>query len=437
GMANDEGRVTSGRQKGMANDEGRVTSDEQEGRAGKQGGKGEQQLEELQSVIRNSQFVIRNSPILARGSARSVNNIDLYQLVKGQAHLLHRFGGHPFAAGLSLPVENVPLFIEAINQELRQLESGATTPGLSIDLTVTVAELGKDLFHELKLLEPCGMGNPSPKLLIQNCWFEKVWNKNIKDRRGGKVQYIKTEFELRDDSTEQPFPGVWWGHYRDEIPPGRCDLVVELDSNTYERRYEVRIVAVRPQESIQRQDNILPDDWLLDWRGLDQATIAANMQQQQVAGNIPLVIRQSPTSWTEFQMWFRRAQQEQRSLAISYTLPTLQPPMDIWQTLVGIAKYLSRTGKTATRQQLLDKLELSDRALQLGFKTLTLLNFEVQHHDQAFAITGDTGIAPTETTPVLTEAVQNFLNAVKEDQFRRQYFSQVPIALIRALIFQG
>jgi len=374
---------------------------------------------------------------LARGSARSVNNIDLYQLVKGQAHLLHRFGGHPFAAGLSLPVENVPLFIEAINQELRQLESGATTPGLSIDLTVTVAELGKDLFHELKLLEPCGMGNPSPKLLIQNCWFEKVWNKNIKDRRGGKVQYIKTEFELRDDSTEQPFPGVWWGHYRDEIPPGRCDLVVELDSNTYERRYEVRIVAVRPQESIQRQDNILPDDWLLDWRGLDQATIAANMQQQQVAGNIPLVIRQSPTSWTEFQMWFRRAQQEQRSLAIAYTLPTPQPPMDIWQTLVGIAKYLSRTGKTATRQQLLDKLELSDRALQLGFKTLTLLNFEVQHHDQAFAITGDTGIAPTETTPVLTEAVQNFLNAVKEDQFRRQYFSQVPIALIRALIFQG
>ena len=374
---------------------------------------------------------------LARGSARSVNNIDLYQLVKGQAHLLHRFGGHPFAAGLSLPVENVPLFIEAINQELRQLESGATTPGLSIDLTVTVAELGKDLFHELKLLEPCGMGNPSPKLLIQNCWFEKVWNKNIKDRRGGKVQYIKTEFELRDDSTEQPFPGVWWGHYRDEIPPGRCDLVVELDSNTYERRYEVRIVAVRPQESIQRQDNILPDDWLLDWRGLDQATIAANMQQQQVAGNIPLVLRQVPTSWTEFQVWFRRAQQEQRSLAISYTLPTLQPPMDIWQTLVGIAKYLSRTGKTATRQQLLDKLELSDRALQLGFKTLTLLNFEVQHHDQAFAITGDTGIAPTETTPVLTEAVQNFLNAVKEDQFRRQYFSQVPIALIRALIFQG
>ncbi len=381
---------------------------------------------------------------LARGSARSVNNIDLYQLVKGQAHLLHRFGGHPFAAGLSLPVENVPLFMEAINQELRQMDRGAITPSLQIDLTVTVVELGKELFHELKLLEPCGMGNPSPKLLIQNCWFEKVWNKNIKDRRGGKVQYIKTEFELRDDSTERTFPGVWWGHYQDEIPQGRCDLVVELDSNTYERRYEVRIVAVRPREVIQRHDDILPGDWLWDWRGLDQATIAANIQQQQVAGKIPLVIQQVPTSWTEFQVWFRRAQQEQRSLAIAYTLPIPPPPMTIWQTLVGIAKYLSRTGKTATRQQLLDKLELSDRALQLGFKTLTLLNFEVQHHDQAFAISGDaireiisTEITSTETSSALGEVVQNFFNAVKEDQFRRQYFCQVPISMIRALVLQG
>jgi single-stranded-DNA-specific exonuclease len=108
---------------------------------------------------------------LARGSARSVNNIDLYQLVKSQEHLLHRFGGHPFAAGLSLPVENLPLFTEAINQQLRK-QSGVTgalmTPVMEADLVVKVAELGKELFYELKLLEPCGMGNPVPKLLIQN-----------------------------------------------------------------------------------------------------------------------------------------------------------------------------------------------------------------------------------------------------------------------------
>ncbi|TAF07634.1 MAG: single-stranded-DNA-specific exonuclease RecJ, partial [Nostocales cyanobacterium] len=51
-----------------------------------------------------------NQPKLARGSARSINGVDLYKLVKEQEHLLHRFGGHPFAAGLSLFTENIPLF---------------------------------------------------------------------------------------------------------------------------------------------------------------------------------------------------------------------------------------------------------------------------------------------------------------------------------------
>ena len=79
---------------------------------------------------------------------------------------------------------------------------------------MTVADLGKELFAELKLLEPCGMGNPVPKLFIQNCWFENGWHRNQQDWKGKKVQYIKTEFFIRDDSSRGKFPGVWWGHYK-------------------------------------------------------------------------------------------------------------------------------------------------------------------------------------------------------------------------------
>ncbi|MFM7371777.1 MAG: single-stranded-DNA-specific exonuclease RecJ, partial [Sphaerospermopsis kisseleviana] len=164
-----------------------------------------------------------NKPQLARGSARSINGVDLYQLVNEQSHLLHRFGGHPFAAGLSLPVENIPLFTDAINQKLRQSLGGINlTPTVQADVVVTVADLGKnsgkDLFLELKLLEPCGMGNPVPKLLIKNCWFENAWHRNQQDLKGKKIQYIKTEFDIRDDSSKNPFPGIWWGHYKEELP---------------------------------------------------------------------------------------------------------------------------------------------------------------------------------------------------------------------------
>ena len=118
--------------------------------------------------------------IMARGSARSVNGIDLYQLVKSQSDLLHRFGGHPFAAGLSLPLSNLDLFREGINQQLRQQGNIADMmPQVNIDLVVTVADLGEDLFNELRQLEPYGMGNPVPKLLIKNCWFTNAWHKNI------------------------------------------------------------------------------------------------------------------------------------------------------------------------------------------------------------------------------------------------------------------
>jgi single-stranded-DNA-specific exonuclease len=144
---------------------------------------------------------------LARGSARSVGNIDLYELVKSQEALLHRFGGHPLAAGLSLPVENIPRFREALDRlvKTRMVGGMVTQPIVQADLTVRVGELGKGLFEELSLLEPCGMGNPIPRLLMENCWFEKVGNQNVADAGGRKVQYIKTHFRICDESCRGGF----------------------------------------------------------------------------------------------------------------------------------------------------------------------------------------------------------------------------------------
>lgn len=364
---------------------------------------------------------------LARGSARSVNNIDLYQLVKDQEHLLHRFGGHPYAAGLSLPVENLLLFTEAINQQLRQLSDTIATPAIQVDRVVTVAELGKELFQALKLLEPCGMGNPVPKLLIQNCWFEKVWNKNIQDWKGGTVRYIKTEFELKDDSTAEGFAGLWWGHYKDEVPTGRCDAIVELDSNNYKKRYEVRLLAVRPAANAPVLQPATDQTWILDWRS-PTAPIPP-------ISPTPLLVSRCPSSWNDLQVWFRRSQQEQRPLAIAYSPPTFPSAAIVWQQLVGIAKYLSRTGKPATRLQLLDKLEIGDRTLQLGFKTLKYLGFQITAVSNTFKMTWQTtDTAPTD--PRFTAAIEQFFSAIQEEQFRRQYFAQIPLSTIQAVAAQ-
>ncbi len=377
--------------------------------------------------------------LLARGSARSANHVDLYQLVKDQAHLLHRFGGHPFAAGLSLPVENVPLFTAAINQRLRQSLGGMPQPSaVQTDLLVTVADLGKDLFRELKLLEPCGMGNPAPKLLLQNCWFENAWHRNQQDWQGKKIQYIKTEFDLRDDSTGSGFAGVWWGHYKDELPLGRCDAVVELDFNTHKKRYEIRLVAVRSAVQASQVITPLQSDWILDWRQmtLDVGEISAPQTTedgQRTIDSSVLVVRECPTSWDDLRAWFRRSLYLQQKLALAYPPPI--PPSNQWQQLVGIAKYLSRTSQTVTRLQLHQKLGLSDQTLQLGFQALSRLGFKVSSQNRAFSIVV-ASMTSVASDDACLEAIEKFLAAAREEQFQRQYFYEAPLDTIQAGVAQ-
>ncbi|MTJ54056.1 single-stranded-DNA-specific exonuclease RecJ, partial [Anabaena sp. UHCC 0253] len=359
---------------------------------------------------------------LARGSARSINAVDLYQLVQEQSHLLHRFGGHPFAAGLSLLVENIPLFTAAINQKLRQSLGGINlTPTVQADLVVTVADLGKDLFLELKLLEPCGMGNPIPKLLIKNCWFENAWHRNQQDLKGNKIQYIKTDFDIRDDSTKSPFPGLWWGHYQEDLPMGRCDCIAEIDFNSFKKRYEIRLVAVRSNSELELKNQIY--NIILDWRN------------QEASGKLKsekslLIMKDCPTNWDNLRLWWQKSLDYQQQLVIAWQKPQNATPQDIWLTLVGIAKYLSRTHELVTRRQFLEKLGISDQSLYLGFQALKYLGFIVQRQDNYLEILWNS----THYQKPADYAISQFLAAVREEQFQQDYFFHVPLSMIVSML---
>ncbi len=362
---------------------------------------------------------------MARGSARSVNNIDLYQLVKSQEYLLNRFGGHPFAAGLSLPITNIFLFREGINQQLRQqADTAIMQPSIEADLVVTVAELGKPLFYELKLLEPCGMGNPVPKLLIRNCWFTNVWHNNAQDAQGKKIQYIKTTFNLWDHSAEKGFPGVWWGHYKDELPSqGSCDVIVELDLNTYKKRYEVRLLAVKASE-----DNLLFESTpITSSLIIDRRTNQDNLAE--FTNSQVRVLQQCPLSWDEIQKQYRQAITSSQTLVLAYPPPANISPEEIWQQLVGIVKYLARTGKKVTKQQIQAKLNLSDRTFSLGLKSISGLGFSCQQQAQYFHFTWHENILASSEENILS-----FLLAIEEEQFQRQYFSQIPLPTLQRIL---
>jgi len=359
---------------------------------------------------------------LARGSARSVNQIDLYELVQSQASLLKSFGGHPFAAGLSLPVVNILLLGEAINQQARQYLAPEMSTIIQADLEVTLVEVGQDggrsLFKELKLLEPCGMGNSVPKLLIRNCWFDQVWNENIRDRKGHKVQYIKTTFNLFDDSTEVGFPGLWWGHYKEDIPSGDCDVIVELDFNTYRKQYEVRLIALRSTaEALTKQTEIACP--IIDWRqGIHKAK-QTNL----------LMMEQCPQDWADLQKWVRQAQEAGKTLTLAYDASDSPPAAEVWKQLVGIAKFLARTGEIAHLSQVQSMLDIGPKTLQVGLQSLRTFGLVGQCWQNVLKVDTDQPMAHLESMD-RQRALQQFLGAVQEEQFQRQYFQAVPVVVM-------
>jgi single-stranded-DNA-specific exonuclease len=417
----------------------------------------------------NAQLAGANaSPAVARGSARSVNSIDLYQLVSSQSHLLLGFGGHPFAAGLSLRADDITLFADAINQEFRARYGTAIAqhPVIHTDLTVRVADLGKPLFRELNLLEPYGMGNPIPKLVIHQCWFKNVWNQKIRDLTNRKLNYIKTTFEIWDDSAQQGFPGTWWGHYKEDLPEGRCDAIVELDYNSspqgrHTPQYEVRLVDVRPAETGASPYRVVPfrspsastspssqhhpRQTLLDWR-------TRTGKPPQLDLPTPVELNQRPATWRNFYDAINQAKQQNLPLAIAFPPPVNQTPVELWQRLVGIAKYLSRTHTLVSGDELQSALSLGERSLQLGLSALSVMGFSISAQQGQLSIlqkspAGSVSAAGSSTQesdespqprPHAEKAdpvtlIQRFIDVVAEEQFRQRFFHEVPASTLQSV----
>jgi len=377
------------------------------------------------TVLLTTRHHDQESHPLARGSARSLNNIDLYQLMKSQEHLLESFGGHPFAAGLSLRVENIPVFQEAINQQFWQYnpDKSSLEATIKIDLVVKVAELGKFLFQEIKLLEPCGMGNPTPKLLIKNCYFKNPWHNKPTDFKGKKIEYIKATFELIDDTVNTGFPGVWWGHYKDEIPVDQvCDVVVELDYNPHQDRYEVRLIDFKISNNTLIQNNLNASIQLIDWRNQDIKQTKHTLEEKYQT------LEQCPTDWQDLQTAYHQATQDQEKLALAYSAFP-ETGIETLKKLIGIAKYLSRTQLIIPVEQLKNQLELSDQILKLGLQILSETGFEIINYDESLAFNLINQIKPIDNIKI-----QLFCDALEEEKFQRQYFCKVPLTTLKNML---
>jgi single-stranded-DNA-specific exonuclease len=103
-----------------------------------------------------------------KGSGRSIPGFHLLDALKVCSPLLERFGGHRHAVGVSLSAEKFDDFSATFEAEAqRLLGDGELMPRLDIDAEAEPREVTKELALELKRLEPFGMGNPEPLLMMR------------------------------------------------------------------------------------------------------------------------------------------------------------------------------------------------------------------------------------------------------------------------------
>jgi len=122
-----------------------------------------------------------------KGSARSINEYNLFEELIKCEELLEKFGGHPMAAGLSIKEENIEKLRKKLNENCC-LSDDDIIPKVRIDQRMPLSKINYEMVNELELLEPFGKGNPSPLLAEKNVPILKI------DILGKNANTLKIKF---------------------------------------------------------------------------------------------------------------------------------------------------------------------------------------------------------------------------------------------------
>ena len=192
--------------------------------------------------------VLTRSGDLATGSARSVAGYDIYDAVKSCRDILENFGGHTYAVGLSLPIENIPefrrRFQQYVNEHILPEQTEAT---LEIEEEVDFKDITKKLHNDLKKFAPHGPDNPKPLFCTRN-----VYDYGTSKVVGRQQEHIK--LELVDSNSSNVMNGIAFGQSQAAryIKSKRSfDIVYTIEENIYKRsEVQLQIEDIKPSEEL-------------------------------------------------------------------------------------------------------------------------------------------------------------------------------------------
>ena len=174
--------------------------------------------------------VLTKSNNMISGSARSVPGFDVYKAIESCRDILENFGGHTYAAGLTLREEHLNEFINRFNTlSFDGIEPGMMLPQITVDAEITFSQITPSFIDGLALFNPFGPENENPVFLTRDVY----------DAEGSKLvgkgfRHIK--LEVTDRTTEKPMPGIAFSQHDffQRIKSGQpVDICYTIEENTH------------------------------------------------------------------------------------------------------------------------------------------------------------------------------------------------------------
>ena len=188
--------------------------------------------------------VLTRTDDMVTGSARSVAGFDVYSAIDSCRDLLENFGGHTYAAGLSLRVENVPEFKRRFEEYVdKYILPEQTNAVLTYEAKIDFKDINYRFFSDLKRFSPFGPENPKPMFCT-----EQVYDYGTSRVVGREQEHIK--LELVDSKSSRVMNGIAFGQSsqaRYIKTKQAFDIVYSLEENSHKHGdVQLQIEDIKP-----------------------------------------------------------------------------------------------------------------------------------------------------------------------------------------------
>jgi single-stranded-DNA-specific exonuclease len=175
--------------------------------------------------------ILTESNGFATGSARSVHGYDLYQAIEACSDLLESFGGHMFAAGLTLKKENIKPFMERFELYVNStITEDQLVPRIFIDTELSFSEINDEFFKTMSQFQPFGPENMSPIFVSRN-----VFDTGSGRMVGSSGEHLKLEL-CQESTGQKSFPAIAFNqaNHFEYIKQGNpFDICYSLEMNEF------------------------------------------------------------------------------------------------------------------------------------------------------------------------------------------------------------